>query len=118
MRSPFRSFRSPSIRTFPAKLRCVELEPRWVPTVNLILDFNGGTVPTTISGGFQYDFPTGTDQVTWKAFPGFGGNRTEQILQIVSGVREDYADFDVNVVWDDLGVGSPYFTKGSTVIMV
>jgi hypothetical protein len=95
------------------------LEDRRVPTVSLILDFDGGNVPASSPGGFTYFAVGGASAVTWKPFAAHGtGNRTEEILQIVAGVRQDYADWDVNVIWDDRGAASPFFTAGSTVIMV
>src|SRR5262249_48205264 len=45
-------------------------------------------------------------------------NRTEQILQVVAGVRQDYADFDVHVIWDDRGVNSPFYDSRGTLGMV
>ncbi|MBX7104371.1 MAG: VCBS repeat-containing protein [Gemmataceae bacterium] len=104
-----------------ARLWCRALENRVVPTVNLILDFDGGTLQQ--NAGYTVD-----TNWTGIALAPFGGydvqsfdgkfDRTEQVLQIVSGVRMDYADFDVNVVWDDRGVASPLYTTGSQVIMV
>src|SRR5262245_33153011 len=87
---------------------CEVLENRIVPTINLILDFDGGTIPTSPN----YNIVGGSNNVNWKSFvPHANGNRTEQILQIVAGVREDYANYDVNVIWDDRGVASPYFSS-------
>lgn len=90
-------------------------------TVDLILDFNGGLV----RAGQGYDIPSaGVDGFTFSEFTaldrndGTAGNATEQILQIVAGVREDFADFNVRVIWDDRGVESPLFDEQDTVVMV
>ncbi len=115
-----RPVRRASVRARPA---CQSLEHRVVPTTNLILDFDGGSVPATIPG-MNY-FPVGgSNTVTWNAYvahqtpSGATANRTEQILQIVNAVRHDYSDWDVNVVWDDRGTNSPFFTATASVIMV
>ncbi|MFG6107125.1 hypothetical protein U2F10_33110 [Leptothoe sp. EHU-05/26/07-4] len=90
-------------------------------TVDLILDFNGGLVganqgydiPPGNIGGFNFSSFTALDRGD-----GTAGNTTEQILQIVAGVREDFADFNVRVIWDDRGVDSPFFDNQDTVVMV
>ena len=88
--------------------------------VDLILDFDGGT----LQSGQGYDIPTpdfaGFDFAGFTAFDGDGGsagNLNEQILQIVAGVREDFADFNVRVIWDDRGVDSPFYDSQDTVLM-
>jgi FG-GAP-like repeat/FG-GAP repeat len=101
-------------------LNCVLLEARLTPTTNLILDFGGGITPLSS----KYVIVGGSDTVNLAPFVAFdstpfgAGNRTEQIRQIVSGVRQDYADFDVNVIWDDRGVNSPFFHLHDTVVVV
>ncbi|ESA35241.1 peptidase s8 and s53 subtilisin kexin sedolisin [Leptolyngbya sp. Heron Island J] len=102
----------------------LELEPDQppsMPTVDLILDFDGGVVTT----GQGYDIPTPAfDGFNFSGFTaldrgdGTAGNLDEQIFQIVAGVREDFADFNVRVIWDDQGVDSPFFDNQDTVIMV
>jgi len=100
------------------RLGCARLEDRTVPTVNLILDFDGGLTPDSPS----YNNISGT--ITWQPFvpfleaAGVPGNRTEQVLQIVAGVRADFADFDFQVIWDDRGVNSPFFGPRDAVMMV
>ncbi len=95
------------------------LEARCVPTTNLILDFAGGSIPA----GNDYllvNQRVPGDPTTFANFPfqpfaaitapgGPAGNREEQILYIVAGVRKDYEPFDVDVIWDDRGVHSPFF---------
>lgn len=104
----------------PTRPQLTSLEARIVPTTNLILDFDGGT----LQNGQGYAFPPGfgTNFTAFTAFPATSpagaGNRTEQILQILAGVRQDFADFDVRVVWDDRGVNSPIFTGRDTVVMI
>ncbi len=102
----------------------VALESRIVPTTDLILDFDGGVLLDNQGYAFPDGFGiNGTNTFTgfssFGAVPGGGGsvNRTEQILQIVAGVRMDYADFDVRVIWDDRGVQSPFYDGLDTVVM-
>src|SRR4051794_8754177 len=99
------SIRRPSAaahRPRGARLGCVALEERTVPTTNLILDFDGGGTP--LAPG-KSTIVNGADTVNFEPFlpfpvNGAAGNRTEQILQVVAGVRQDFADFDVRVIWD------------------
>jgi hypothetical protein len=114
---------------FAFRPRLEALEPRLTPT-NLILDFDGGTVRK--DNGYLLPFqlvPSDETPASGQTFPGFAAlpgpgnaaaNRTEQIVQIVAGVREDFAPFGVNVIWDDRGVDSPFFNKsaGDGVVMV
>ncbi len=90
-------------------------------TVDLILDFDGGAVQS----GQGYDIPQGsfngfnfTGFAPFAQSNGSAGNLNEQILQIVAGVREDYADFNVRVIWDNQGVNSSYFDNNDTVVMI
>jgi hypothetical protein len=90
-------------------------------TVDLILDFDGGSVQS----GQGYDIPTSDfDGFNFTGFTPFAqsdssaGNLNEQILQIVAGVREDYADFNVRVIWDNQGVNSSFFDNNDTVVMI
>lgn len=112
--------RTTSRQSLRAGLRCVPLEARLTPTTNIILDFDGGTAPDS----FNYLTVQNSGTVTFAPFNGFGatpvgaGNRLEQIREIVAGVRHDYADFDVNVIWDDRGVAAPSFGKRDVVVMV
>lgn len=108
-----------------ARLSLFALDDRIVPTTNLILDFDGGTLQTGSGYIFPSGFGTGVGGNTYSAWPGFTAAnpptaeiRTQQILQILAGVREDYADFDVNVIWDDRGVSSPFYSGVDTVLMV
>src|SRR5947207_2666486 len=109
----------------PRPLRALQaLEARVAPTTDLILDFDGGT----LQANQGYVFPanlssTGTN--TYAAFAGLPStnpaapaNRTEQILQVAAGVREDFADFDVRGLWDDRGAASPLFDAKDTVVMI
>jgi hypothetical protein len=110
-----------------------------LPT-NLILDFDGGVLNPTLDidfegGGLQisrngpnrtYALPNKSNGVNFAAFNGFSSTsnpiatsaRNEQILQILAGVREDFARFNVNVIWDDRGVTLPFFDNNSTVAIV
>jgi hypothetical protein len=102
----------------------LSLEERVVPTIDVILDFDGGS----LQSGQGYNFPAGfgagggNSFTAWTGFnssnPPATAERTAQLLQIVAGVREDFADFDVRVIWDDLGANSPHFDGVDTVIMV
>jgi len=90
-------------------------------TVDLILDFDGGSVQS----GQGYGIPTGNfDGFNFTAFTPFAesdgsaGELNEQIFQIVAGVREDFADFNVRVIWDNQGVNSSFFDNNDTVVMV
>jgi hypothetical protein len=90
-------------------------------TVDLILDFDGGSVQS----GQGYDIPTDNfDGFNFTAFTPFAesdgstGVLNEQIFQIVAGVREDFADFNVRVIWDNQGVNSSFFDNNDTVVMV
>lgn len=91
-------------------------------TTDLILDFDGGLVQT----GQGYDLPTigNFNGFTFTGFTPFdrndgaSGNLNGQILQIVAGVREDYANFNVRVIWDDRGVNSPFYDNQDTVVMI
>lgn len=101
------------------------LEERVVPTTDLILDFDGGTLQSNQGYIFPSGFGTGIGGNTMAAWTGFDSSnppspevRTAQILQILAGVREDYADFDVRVIWDDRGVESPLYDGVDTVIMI
>jgi hypothetical protein len=89
--------------------------------IDLIIDFDGGLVVS----GQGYDIPTfDFDGFNFTAFTPFAqsdgsaGDLNEQIFQIVAGVREDYANFNVRVIWDDQGVNSPFFDNTDTVVMV
>ncbi|MGB3613546.1 MAG: hypothetical protein WBA10_07095, partial [Elainellaceae cyanobacterium] len=89
--------------------------------VDLILDFDGGT----LAFGQGYNIPSppfaGFNFSAFSAFDrndGGNGSLSEQILQILAGVREDFADFNVRVIWDDRGVESPFFDDRDSVIMV
>jgi len=89
--------------------------------VDLILDFNGGLV----QAGQGYDIPSGSfNGFTFSPFTAFAqnngspGNLNEQIFQILAGVREDFADFNVRLLWDDQGVDSPHFDNQDTVVMI
>src|SRR4051812_7091614 len=79
------------------------LESRVVPATNLILDFDGGVVPGSIPGLANYTF-AGPANFNWKAYKAHNttaavpGDRNEQILAIVAGVRQAFADWNVNVV--------------------
>ncbi len=116
---PARRHRLRSVRPFVEAL-----EVRVVPTTDLILDFDGGTLAT----GQGYDFPAGNGPGGGNTFTGFQGfavsgqsgtaDRTQQILQIVAGVRQNYADFDVRVIWDDRGIASPFYDGFDTVMMI
>lgn len=99
-----------------------------LPRTNLILDFDGGFLQA--GQGYEVlkkDDKTGengsifTDGVSVKKFGGFGATddiRDELILQILAGVREDYANFNINVIWDDRGVNSPFYSNSDTVILI
>ena len=119
-----RRTRSPEskVRT---RLHLQSLDQRIVPATNLILDFDGGALTTGQGYIFPSGFGSGVGGNTYSAWPGFTAAnppspevRTQQILQIVAAVREDYADFDVNVIWDDRGANSPFFTGVDTVVMI
>ncbi|MGB7445051.1 MAG: hypothetical protein WA919_28610, partial [Coleofasciculaceae cyanobacterium] len=91
------------------------------PTVDLILDFDGGSVQANQG----YDLPSDSfNGFNFSAFTPFAqsngntGNLNEQIFQILAGVREDFADFNVRVIWDNRGVNSPLFDNQDTVVMV
>ena len=95
--------------------------PPVMPTVDLILDFDGGAIEANQS----YDIPDPAfDGFAFTGFNAFDqsdgspGDRNEQIYQILSAVRADFADFNVRVIWDDLGVNSTYYDAQDTVIMV
>lgn len=95
------------------------LESRRLLATNLVLDFDGGR----LTPGAGYIFPdVGTTSFSaWSGFPnsdGSSGNRTEQILQVLAAVREDFAPFDVRVIWDDRGVNAPYLGDQDQVIMI
>jgi Ca2+-binding RTX toxin-like protein len=111
---------------------------------NLILDFDGGNFSPTFDfeggGGLLqisrdgprsfYGVPNNAETkkpafgVTFDAFSGFSkssnpispSEREEQILQILAGVREDFARFNVNVIWDDRGVSSEFYSDRATVV--
>lgn len=90
-------------------------------TTDIILDFDGGFVQT----GQGYELPTDAfNGFTFSGYTPFNqndgtpGDANEQILQIIAGVREDYADFNVRVIWDDQGVNSPFYDNNDTVIMI
>src|SRR2546423_166470 len=113
------------MRIHPHPLRRLEaLEARVAPATHLILDFDGGTLQT----GQGHTLPANLSSSGTTPYAAFAGlpstnaaapaNRTEQILQIVAGVREDFADFGVAVFWDDRGVASPLFGAKDTVVMV
>lgn len=97
-------------------------EDRIVLTHNLILDFDGGLLNS--ANGYLVPPSFGGENFDNRTFLPFddlvNGNRTEQILQVVAGVRADMAAFDVQVFWDDLGVNSPHFRSGTQdqVIMI
>ncbi len=102
------------------------LEDRCLPA-NLILDFAGapagigtGTGPGTPFLGLGAAFNAFAFQPyqAVKQANGLPGNRTQQILQVVAGVRQDFAPFNVTVLWDDRGVNSPFFRAGDSVIYV
>ena len=89
--------------------------------VDLILDFDGGALQ--FAQGYDIPSPTfaGFDFSAFTAFDtndGGNGNLNEQVLQIIAGVREDFADFNVRVIWDDRGVDSPFFDGQDSVVMV
>src|SRR5207248_11641115 len=104
--------------------RLEALESRVVPTTDLILDSDGGA----LQSGQSYVFVPGQGNDGGNTFAGFQpfaatgadgtANRTEQVLQILAGVRQDFADFDVRVLWDDRGASSPFFDGHDTVILV
>jgi hypothetical protein len=100
------------------------LEARIAPVTDLILDFNGGTLQASQGYNFPPNLSSGGTNTysSFVALPSTNSaappNRTEQILQIVAGVREDFADFNVAVFWDDRGVASPLFGTHDTVIMI
>ena len=90
-------------------------------TVDLILDFDGGSVQS----GQGYDIPTSnfngfnfTGFTPFAQSNGSAGALNEQIFQIVAGVREDFADFNVRVIWDNQGVNSSFFDNNDTVLMI
>lgn len=106
-------------RAFHAASMLEALEGRRLLTTDLILDFDGGQ----LAAGGNYIFPdVGTTSFTpWAGFGTKDGspmNRTEQILQVLAAVREDFAPFDVRVIWDDRGVNSPYLDGQDQVIMI
>jgi Ca2+-binding RTX toxin-like protein len=94
-----------------------------VGTVNLILAFGGSAPGGVLQTGQGYLIPSSNGTMDQFAanrnfLPyvtqisdgiGVAGDRNEQIRQIVAGVREDFANTDVRVIWDDLGVSSPFF---------
>lgn len=93
-------------------------------TTDLILDFDGGSIqsgqgyepPLEANGGFNgFNFTGFTPFSNSDNSP---GNANEQIFQILAGVREDFADFNVNVIWDDRGVNSPFFDNKDTVVQI
>jgi hypothetical protein len=87
--------------------------------VDLILDFDGGFVQN--AQGYTTPPIPGNNFTAFAPFDqsdGTPGNLNEQILHVVAGVREDFADFNVNVIWDDRGVNSPFFDGTDTVIMI
>ena len=105
-------------------LRVRPLEDRVVPTTDIIMDFNGGTLQSGHGYLLQQNLSNNGDN-TYLPFAGFKSTnppsaavRTQQIEQIVAGVREDYADFNVRVIWDDRGVDSPFYDGDDTVLMI
>jgi VCBS repeat-containing protein len=92
-----------------------QCEDRIVMAHNLVLDFNGGLLDS--SQGYLVPPNFGSEVFDGRNFLAFddfsNDNRQEQILQIVAGVRDDMARFDINVVWDDLGAQSPFFRAGT-----
>ena len=96
------------------------LEDRTLLTVDLILDFDGGV----LRPGNGYEIPQGFANTPFSAFTAFArgdgspGNRTEQILQVIAGVREDFAPFDARIIWDDAGVDSAFYDAVDTVVMI
>ncbi len=112
----------PASRTGRRRLRLESLESRQLMAADLILDFDGAT----LSSGNGYALPEEGD-FSGFAFSGFTpfnradgspGNAEEQILQILAGVREDFARFDVNVIWDNAGVGSAFYDAQDTVLLI
>ena len=81
--------------------------------MDIILDFDGGV----LRPGQGYEI---VQNAAGQPFAGFdainGGNREEQIEYILAGVREDFAPFNVNVIWDDRGVESPFFDGVDSVM--
>jgi hypothetical protein len=120
--SPAGSARHQSPR---ARLTIELLESRILLAKNLLLDFAGGTVP--MSNNYLLPFQTVYGQTTvfstttfapYVALDGIPDDRTQEILQILAGVREDYASFNLNVYWDDQGVNSPNYHPGDTVVYI
>jgi hypothetical protein len=141
-RRPFLQRRPASANRRPARgvrPRLEVLEDRLTPTTNLVISFGGTTltpgnakgylIPASgrelgTPGSFEQFIPTNPTTLgfAFTAFKGYAApgeaqatpaERLAQIQYILAGVRQDYAPFDVNVIWDDRGPNSPFFRAGT-----
>ena len=85
---------------------------------------NGIKIFLDFDGGYLADRPevvglSGSTGFSHEAFRAYGsGSRVEQIQEIVAAVGKDFADFSVDVLWDDHWQNNPRLGKGDSVILV